>query len=178
MADDEPAVLKGQTCPMCNKDTLTLTEQEREVPYLGNVFLFSMRCSNCGYKKSDVESSEEREPVKYTFDIESEDDLQVRFVKSAQATVKLPRILTIEPGVASVGYITNIEGLLVRAKDVIEATRDSTEDNDEKKKCRKLIKKLMRVMQGKDRLKITVEDPSGNSAIISEKAVKSNTKKK
>ena len=178
MTEEEPAVLKDQTCPMCNKNTLTLTEQEREVPYFGNAFLFAMRCSNCGYKKSDVEAAEEREPAKYTFEIESEEDLQVRIVKSAQATVKLPRILTIEPGVASVGYITNMEGLLVRAKDVIEATRDSSVDEEEKKKAKKLIKKLMRVMQGRDKLKITIEDPTGNSAIISEKSVKSKSKAK
>ncbi|MFW6450228.1 MAG: ZPR1 zinc finger domain-containing protein, partial [Nanoarchaeota archaeon] len=115
MVEEEPAVLRGQKCPMCAKNNLTLTEQEREVPYFGNVFLFAMHCSSCGYKKSDIESAEEREPAKYTFEISSADDLGVRLVKSAQATVKLPRILTIEPGVASVGYITNIEGLLVRA---------------------------------------------------------------
>ncbi len=177
MADEEPAVLHNQTCPMCAKEELTLSEMERDVSYFGKVFLFSMRCNACGYKKSDVEPAEERDPAKYTFEVDSEKDLGVRIVKSAQATVKLPRILTIEPGVASVGYITNIEGLLVRAKDVIEDARDASEDKEEKKKAKNLIKKLMRVMQGKDKLKITIEDPSGNSAIISEKAVKSKIKK-
>ena len=142
MSEEEPAILRDQTCPMCQKNTLTLTEQEREVPYFGNVFLFSMNCSDCGYKKSDVEAAEEREPAKYTFEISSEEDMQVRIVKSAQATVKLPRILTIEPGVASVGYITNLEGLLVRAKDVIEGMRDNSEDDEEKKKAKKEAKRL------------------------------------
>ena len=178
MADGEPAVIHNQKCPMCAKDELTLTEQERDVSYFGKVFLFSMRCNHCGYKKSDVEPADEHEPAKYTFEIESEDDLGVRIVKSANSTVKLPRILTIEPGVASVGYVTNIEGLLIRAKDVIESVRDNSDDKDEKKKAKNLIKKLMKVMQGKDKLKITLEDPSGNSAIISEKAVKTKLKKK
>lgn len=178
MSEEEPAILRDQTCPMCQKNTLTLTEQEREVPYFGNVFLFSMNCSDCGYKKSDIEAAEEKDPAKYTFEVSSEEDMQVRIVKSAQATVKLPRILTIEPGVASVGYITNLEGLLVRAKDVIEGMRENSEDDEEKKKAKKLVKKLMRVMQGRDKLKLTIEDPSGNSAIISDKAVKSKMKSK
>ncbi len=177
MAEEEPTVIHNQICPMCEKEELTLTEQERDVSYFGKVFLFSMRCNHCGYKKSDVEPAEEHEPAKYTFEIESEEDLGVRMVKSAQATVKLPRILTIEPGVASVGYVTNIEGLLVRAKDVIESVRDNSEEKEEKKKAKNLIKKIMKVMQGKDKLKITLEDPTGNSAIISEKATKSKIKK-
>ena len=33
-----------------------------------------------------------------------------------------------------------------------------------------MVKKLQNVLWGEEKLKITIEDPSGNSAIISEKA--------
>ena len=38
----EMEILEGQPCPMCQKNTLTLNQAEREVPYFGKVFLFGM----------------------------------------------------------------------------------------------------------------------------------------
>jgi len=47
-----------------------------------------------------------------------------------------------------------------------------------KNKAKNMLKKILRVMWGQEKLKIIVEDPSGNSAIISDKAVKSSLKVK
>ncbi|MBN2459690.1 hypothetical protein JXB28_05370 [Candidatus Woesearchaeota archaeon] len=56
---------------------------------------------------------------------------------------------------------------------MIEVVRDDSEDEEDKKKAKNILKKLLRVMWGQEKLKMVIEDPSGNSAIISEKAVKS-----
>ena len=168
----QPDVLAGQPCPMCGQRTLSLTEAESEVPFFGKVFLFSMNCSGCKYHMADVEAAEPKEPCKYTFELAKEEDLKVRVVKSSQATVKIPHVTTITPGPASLGYVTNIEGILVRVKKGIEDARDMAEDEEDKKKAKNLLKKLQRAMWGQEPLKIIIEDPSGNSAIISDKAVK------
>jgi len=160
-------------CPLCNEKTLILTERETEVPYFGKVYLFSMTCNNCKYHKADVESLEQKEPVKYEFDISSEDDMKVRVVKSSEATVKLPHVATITPGPASQGYVTNIEGILSRIKYQIESAKEMEEDEEDKKKAKNLLKKITRIMWGQEKQKIIIEDPSGNSAIISDKTVKS-----
>jgi zinc finger protein len=173
MADPKVDKLEGQACPVCNKETLTLTEQQVEVPYFGKLYVFSMICSNCNYRKADVEAEEQKDPVKWTFDIDSDKDMSVRIIKSSEATVKIPRITTIEPGPASEGYITNVEGLLERVKEQIESVRDNEEDPGDKAKAKNLVKKLIRIMWGKEKCKIIIEDPSGNSAIISDRAVKS-----
>ena len=47
------------------------------------------------------------------------------------------------------------------------------EDPAIKKKAKNQLKKLMKVMWGQEKMKIIIEDPSGNSAIISDRAVKS-----
>jgi len=172
----ERTELKGQLCPMCCKKTLTLTESALDVPFFGKLFVFSMTCSNCEYNKSDIEAAEQKEPCKYTFEVSSKDDLNARFVKSSNATVKIPHILTMSPGPDSEGFVTNIEGLLQKVKKVIESARDNEEDPALKKKAKNMLKKLMKVMWGREKLKIIVEDPSGNSAIISERAVKSKLK--
>lgn len=170
---EAPDVLENQKCPMCFKDTLTLTDAEREVPYFGLVYLFSMDCSSCNYHKADLESAEEKEPCKYSFEISSEADLNVRVVKSANATIKIPRIMSIESGPTSNGYVTNIEGILNRVKVMLEKARDDAEDNEDRKKAKNMLKKIQDVLWGRDKITITIEDPTGNSSIISDKAVKS-----
>ena len=167
-----------QPCPLCHEKTLILTEREIEVPYFGKVYLFSMTCNNCKYHKADVESMEEKEPCKYEFEISGENDMKVRVVKSSEATVKLPHLTTITPGPASQGYVTNIEGILSRVKYQIEVARDTAEDEEDKHKAKNLLKKILNITWGKEKQKIIIEDPSGNSAIISDKAVKSALKVK
>ena len=164
--------ISGETCPMCRKKTLTLTEAEREVPYFGKVAIFSMSCSSCDYHKADIEALEKHEPSKYTFDINSEEDMKVRIVKSSEATIKIPHITTITPGPASNGYVTNIEGIFNRVKKQVEVARDTADDPADKKKAKNLLKKISKIMWGRQSQKIIIEDPSGNSAIISDKAQK------
>jgi len=165
--------LKNQPCPICHNKTLTLREEEKEIPYFGKCYLFSMNCSNCKYNKADIEAAEKHEPAKHTLEVDSEKDMNIRIIKSNAATVKIPHVTTISPGPASEGYITNVEGLLNKVKEQIEAVKNDAEDELEKKKAKNLLKKIQRVQWGREKLKIIIEDPSGNSAIISEKVVKS-----
>ncbi len=169
----EPNKIEGETCPFCHNKTLTLMEEEVEVPYFGKVFVFSMTCSSCKYHKADIEAEEQKPPVKYTLEINSSDDMNIRVVKSSAATVKIPRIASIEPGPASEGYITNVEGILERIKKQLEDIKENDDDKDNQDKARKMIKKINRIIFGQDKAKMIIEDPTGNSAIISEKAVKS-----
>lgn len=159
---------------------MTLREDDVDVPYFGRVFVFSMECEGCGYRKGDVEPAEKKEPCRYTIEVSSEEDMNIRVVKSGEATVKIPHIITMEPGPASEGYVTNIEGLLEKVKKIIESSVDSgDEDEDEedvddaaKKKAKTMIKKLNNVLLGRESLKIIIEDETGHSAIISDKAQK------
>ena len=165
--------LKSQPCPFCEQNKAILREEEVDIPYFGRLFVFSMECESCGAKKSDLEPAEQKEPCKYTFDVASEEDLNVKVIKSGEATVKIPHIMTIESGPGSNGYVTNVEGLLEKVKQMIESNMESEEDEAAKKKAKNMIKKLNKVMLGREPIKIIIEDKTGNSAIISEKAQKS-----
>jgi zinc finger protein len=164
--------LTGQTCPMCKNKTLALSEVERDIPYFGKVFVFTMSCSHCKYHKADIEAAEKHKPAKFTVSVESEEDLRIRVVKSSQATIRIPHITTITPGPASNGYVTNVEGILNRVRHEIESLKEQAEDNEDKKKAKNLLKKLQKIMWGQQKQKIIIEDPTGNSAIISDKAIK------
>lgn len=162
----------NEKCPMCLENKLTLTEDESEIPYFGKVFIFGMQCSGCGFNKSDVECAEQKEPVRITFTVQSQKDLNARLVKSSEASIKIPQLrMSMEPGPDSIGFISNIEGLLQKFKKILEDERDLAEDDNAKKAAKNLLKKLWHVECGDMELKIVIEDPSGNSAVVSEKAV-------
>ncbi len=167
-----PQVIHGEQCPICHEKTLTLMEAERDIPYFGTCYLFSMSCSNCQYHKADVEVAERHGPVKQRFTITGEDDLSVRVIKSSTAKLKVGTIGTIEPGEAANGYITNIEGILKRIQHATELLKNAAQDEGDTatvKKAKNRLKKLTRVLWGQEPLTLTLTDPAGNSAIISEK---------
>ncbi len=165
----EVEILENEMCPYCHNKTLTLTEQELDVPYFGITHVFSMDCSSCGYFMSDVEFDKKQGKVRVSFTVENEDDLKVRVIKSSAATVKIPRMVDIKPGATSNGYITNVEGLLNRFKKVLEELRQDP-DKAVANKAKNQLKKLKKVLWGQDKLTIILEDPTGNSAILSDKA--------
>lgn len=163
--------IEHEMCPFCNTENLTLTEDEIDIPYFGKTYIFSMDCSNCKYHKSDVEAADRKEPCKITFTVEKEDDLKVRVVKSSEATVRIPQMrMLVTPGPASDGYISNVEGVLERFEYIIRGEMESTDEDEVRKNAKNLLKKIWKVKCGDVPLKIIIEDPSGNSAIISEKA--------
>ena len=49
--DESIETLSGQECPMCRGKTLTLMQQEKDIPFFGKMFLFSMTCNKCKYHK-------------------------------------------------------------------------------------------------------------------------------
>ena len=164
--------LSGETCPVCMEKTLTLRESEQDVPYFGTMFVFSMDCTNpeCGYSICDVEFADEQEPCRYDFLVETASDLNARVIKGSAATIRIGRIASIEPGAAPDGYVSTVEGVLLRLQDVLEQVRDTEDDADQRKKAKNQLKKLLKVLSGHEPITITILDPTGNSAIIHEKA--------
>ena len=177
--ESQPQVLKGESFPSCGKKTLTMMEADQELPYFVKTFIFSMDCENedCGYHMADVELEKNDGPAKMELEITSEEDMKIRVVKSGAAIIKLPRIMSIEPGPASNGYVTNIEGILNRVKVMLEKQRDESDDKSDRKKAKNMLKKVQNIMWGSDSIKLTIEDPTGNSAIISDKTKTTKLKK-
>jgi zinc finger protein len=75
----------------------------------------------------------------------------------------------ITPGPDAEGYISNVEGVLKRIEDVIRMQGES-------EKSRELLQKIKNAKEGSEILHLKIEDPTGNSAIISEKALKEDIK--
>ncbi|AIF68734.1 hypothetical protein PAP_01470 [Palaeococcus pacificus DY20341] len=161
-------------CPICGaKNSLKSLNFIHDIPYFGKVMESTIFCEKCGYRNADVMMLEEKEPRLYTVKIEEEKDLFTRVVRSKSGTVELDEIgVKIEPGPASQGFITNVEGLLERVKDTLIMTRHFKEqenDEDAIKKVDELLEYIEDVRDGKKPLTVRIMDPFGHSALIGEK---------
>ena len=161
-------------CPICGgKGTLKALQFIHEIPYFGKVMESTIICEKCGYRNADVMVLEEKEPRLYTLRVEEEKDLFTRVVRSKSGTVELEEVgVTVEPGPAAQGFITNVEGLIERVVDALITTRNfKSQDGDEEavKKVDELLKYLEEVRDGKKPLTVRIMDPFGHSALIGEK---------
>ena len=172
-------VIKNQQCPGCGKKTLELKEEDKDIAGFGKVYVLSMNCGDCGFSKCDIESEEEKEGSVQTLVVDSEKDMKVKIIKSCSGTVKIPQIrMKIEAGENFEGFITDVEGLIEKFEKIVEKERDSAEDPSVKKSSKNLLKKLWKIKLGDVPVKITIEDPTGNSAIISDNVETKKFKKK
>ena len=130
-------------------------------------------CEKCGYRNADVMILEEKEPKLYSIKVEEEKDLFTRVVRSKSGTVELEEVgIKIEPGPASQGFVTNIEGVLERTRETLLMARNfKTQENDKEsvKKIDEILSYIEEVKEGKKPLTVKIMDPFGNSALIGEK---------
>jgi zinc finger protein len=158
-------------CPVCEKPGLDITFNKLEIPYFGEVMESVTRCSFCGYRHADVMALEEKEPTRYTIQIEGEEDMFIRVVRSSYSTVEVPELgVKVTPGPRAEGYVSNIEGVLERIERVVGMTKGQS--TRRKQKVEEILQKIKGIREGKEKATLIIEDPSGNSAIISEKALK------
>jgi zinc finger protein len=159
-----------ERCPVCDKDTLETNFREENIEYFGRMLLISSYCSSCGYRHNDVLLVDQKEPVKITFVASGEEDLKVRVIRSSHASIMIPEIgVSIDPVTYGESFVSNVEGLLLRIINVMsQLLRDSSEN--ERKEILERLKKIGKMRNGLERLTIIINDPSGNSAIISDRA--------
>ena len=157
-------------CPICEKAKLKYNTEIIQIPYFNQAMSTTLFCENCNYRYSDILILDQKKPMEHKFEINSIDDMSVRVIRSATATVELPEFgIKIEPAAASEGYVSNIEGVLVRMRDAIKTAIKFIDDNDKKDLGTDMIQKLEKLRSGNGVATIIIKDPMGNSSIISEK---------
>ena len=163
-------IVEKEQCPMCAKNTATFTEYEINDPYAGIIFVFSLKCSSCGYKKADLEFESPQNPAEYTIKIENIEDLNIRVIKSGECEVSIPKLgVSVDSTMNGEFFVSNIEGLIMRFKKQLEFLKEDEEEKEIKKRIKNLLKKFEKVLNGEETVTIKLKDLSGNSAIISEK---------
>jgi len=158
------------SCPLCHEE-LIINWQGDDIPYFGEVMHISSRCE-CGFRFTDTLILAQRDPVRYELKLECMGDLNSRVVRSTSGTIRIPELgIDVEPGSVSESYITNVEGVLDRILNVVMTATNWSVEEPEKYSLGLDIQQALRdAMDGKKELTLIIEDPLGNSAIISEKA--------
>jgi len=158
-------------CPSCGRE-LKVVVSTYDVPFFGNVLLTSISCE-CGFKHADSVVVGEKEPVRYTIKI-SRENLFTKVIRSTSGTIRIPEIgVAVEPGPASQAFITNLEGVLDRVESVVRtAMRWNSEDEEKVKRCKWILERIRNTIEGDEELTLILEDPLGNSLIVSDDAFK------
>lgn len=171
---DRPALIVRHKlqCPACRREALEVSEHVYDMPNVGRVLIHVSKCALCGYKFSDVRLAEPAEPAKIIMRVESPEDLNVLVVKASSARVLIPELrVDIKPGPAAQGYITTIEGLLHRIREILEFACSTGEADEEV--CSERLKLLRDFMDARSPFTMVILDPEGVSKVVSGKAVRS-----
>lgn len=159
------------SCPLCQNE-LVMNWQRDSIPYFGDVMYISAQCQ-CSFRFADTMILSSKEPMRYEISVETPEDLDARVIRSTSGTIRIPEMgILIEPGTVSESYITNIEGVLQRVQSVLQTASRWVQSDDEKfARSQELMQMLEEVFEGKRKITVIIEDPLGNSAIISKKAI-------
>lgn len=157
-------------CPCCNTEIQYLYKTEN-IPYFSEILIISAICPSCGYKFVDTQLLKHADPARYTLAITSSDDLSVRVVRSMSATIEIPELgVHIAPGPLCQGFVSNVEGVLDRIAEVVQGAFTWGTD-EERENAVALLADIVRIKAGTFPVTLILEDPDGNSGIISDKTV-------
>lgn len=161
--------LRG-ACPRCGAD-IKISEYLYNAPLVGMVILASGTCDRCGYNYRNVRAAESHGPQRLKLYIDEPEDLNIIIVRASSASLYIPEFgISIEPGPASEGFITTVEGILNRIMNVLKML-ENDEDVDPKK-LMEVEDKLIKAMKGETPFTLIIRDPDGVSRIISDKVEK------
>ncbi|MDD1703056.1 MAG: ZPR1 zinc finger domain-containing protein [Methanoregula sp.] len=158
-------------CPYCNTEIEYLYQTEN-IPYFSDILIISAICPSCGYKFVDTQLLKNAEPVRYELPVTTKEDLDVRVVRSMTGILEIPELgVRIDPGPACQGFVSNVEGVLDR---IAQAIKIAVVDGDEteKENARVLLGKIDAVKSGTMPVTVIIQDPMGNSVLVSDKAQK------
>ena len=158
-------------CPICKKEAMKISIYSYEIPLIGPVVMIVGKCKECGYKFVDIKTLERKGNQKIEFKVKEKNDLNVLLLRSSTATLQIPELqVEISPGPVSQGFLTTVEGVLNKIKDIIEFLCKDAENEKEKRECNERLKRLQEMLEGKREFMIIIKDPEGYSKIASEKA--------
>lgn len=153
-------------CPACHERRLFYTSVELDVPYFGDTTQLAFECDACGFRHSDFLASRNRQPTRHTLRVDREDHMMVRVVRSTSGTIRIPELgVLIEPGPASDGYVSNIEGVLVRVEAVLGQLLRDAEQPEARAECERRLGLIADAKAGRFALTFILEDPFGNSLV-------------
>ena len=160
-----------QPCPICfSEEGLTMIAHTSEIPYFGEHTQLTILCPSCGWKHTDFIPAEGKKPGAWSLEIEGSEMLSVRIIRSSSCTIRIEKLgLEVDPGGATTGYVSNVEGVLNRFEGAIQLMYRqsiSLQEQEIIEKCESLLEKINLVKNGDMTVEIILLDPMGHSQIL------------
>ncbi len=139
-----------------------------EIPHFGDALMFIAVCPSCGYRYTDVMILSDKKRSRYEMEISSPQDLNVTVVRSSFGSIEIPELgVSVEPRRGE-SFISTVEGVLKRVEEVVKMLSRDVKGK-KKKRAEHILKLIEQIKSGNASMKLIIEDPTGNSAIISHK---------
>ncbi len=160
-------------CIVCGyRDGLVMLAHTEEIAYFGEHTQVTLSCPDCGWRQTDFIPAEAREAACISFEISKIEDLSTRVIRGSGCTVRIVELdLEVRPGSQTMGYVSNIEGVLNRFQDVIEMVGREVAlegNNPAMQDIAELMEKISQIRAGKFVATLEMLDPCGHSLILSE----------
>ena len=172
MGSDSLDSIIEHPCPICSSNEgLKMTVHIDEIPYFGEHTQITLACESCGWRRTDFIPAESKGSVGNSIVI-GPDTLNARVIRGSNGTIRIPELgLEVEPGTASSGYISNVEGVLTRFRDTIrmlDRSFDESKDSpEEKERINFLLEALESSLSGDETsISLVILDPLGHSGIL------------
>ena len=157
-----------ENCPICGAES-ELHFLPYDVPFFGGIMIFTAVCSSCGYHATDVmvlSEEEEKKRKRCELVVSSVEDLNALVVRSSAGSIEIPELgVSIEPKRGE-AFISTVEGVLERVEDVVNLLSG---DGTGKKRADEVLKQIDQIKSGEASMTLIIDDPTGNSVIISDK---------
>lgn len=160
-------------CPTCGRE-IEYCYQTENIPYFSDILIISAMCPDCGFRFADTQMLKQEPPARYVFAVQGPEDLSVRVMRSMQASIEILELgVRIDPGPKCDGFVSNVEGVLDRIDGVLDSVLLWADEDEERRNAIALKEKIACAKTGAFPFTVIIEDPTGNSAIVSDRAVKS-----
>lgn len=154
-----------EECPICGAES-ELHSVPYEIPFFGEIMIFTTVCDSCGYRATDVMLLSEEKHERCELVVSSVEDVNAIVVRSSSGTIEIPELgVSVEPKRGE-AFITTVEGVLKRVENVAEMLG---RDDKSKERVNAVFKQIDEIKLGKASMTLIIDDPTGNSAIIPNK---------
>ncbi|OYT62503.1 MAG: hypothetical protein B6U69_01505 [Thermofilum sp. ex4484_15] len=154
-------------CPYCGGRSLEVRSVNYNIPHLGKALLVSIRCGHCGFSRAEVVPLEVKDPIRIILKVSLREDYNVKIVKSPMAKLKVPELgVEISPGPLAQTYITNLEGIVKRLRDIGEIFLSLMEGESGRLKALEEYMRKVRKLEEGEPFTLIIEDPVGISKVL------------
>jgi len=154
-----------EECPLCGAES-ELHCVPYEIPFFGEIMIFTTVCASCGFRATDVMVLSEEKRERCEMVVSSAEDVNAIVVRSSSGTIEIPELgVSVEPK-SGEAFISTVEGVLKRVENVVKML---SKDGKGKKRADEVLKQIEDIKSGKASMTLIIDDPTGNSAIIPDK---------